>query len=152
MYQPLKGQALNSRPPISSSILDTAGRPYHFRPRSLNHSNLRRATRPSSPQAGQPESRDVEMPATSWDLLCQNPTPGLHFRPVGSQAPQLGPMIRIFNGLPGTVEEHPSLGTTLKVNPGGKESCQIPSYLRAFASQFLPPGIFSLLCLPLPKL
>lgn len=40
MYQPLKGQALNSRPPISSSILDTAGRPYHFRPRSLNQSNL----------------------------------------------------------------------------------------------------------------
>jgi len=40
MYQPLNGQPLNSRPPISSSILDTAGRPYHRRHRSLNQSNL----------------------------------------------------------------------------------------------------------------
>ncbi|TNN35934.1 hypothetical protein EYF80_053904 [Liparis tanakae] len=42
MYQPLKGQQVNSRPPISSSMLETAGRLYHFSSRSLNHSYLER--------------------------------------------------------------------------------------------------------------
>lgn len=45
MYQPLKGQPGNSRPPISISMLETAGRPYHFRSRSLNHSYLVRGNR-----------------------------------------------------------------------------------------------------------
>jgi hypothetical protein len=40
MYQPLKGAAGNSRPPISSSMLDTAGRAYQRRPRAANHSSL----------------------------------------------------------------------------------------------------------------
>lgn len=40
MYQPLKGHAVNSRPPTSRSMLATAGSAYHFRSSSLNHSYL----------------------------------------------------------------------------------------------------------------
>lgn len=40
MYQPLKGHAVNSRPPTSRSMLATAGSAYHFRSNSLNHSYL----------------------------------------------------------------------------------------------------------------
>lgn len=40
IYQPLKGAAGNSRPPISRSMLDTAGRAYQRRPRAANHSSL----------------------------------------------------------------------------------------------------------------
>lgn len=40
MYQPLNGQAVNSRPPISNSILATAGNTYHFKSKSSNQSYL----------------------------------------------------------------------------------------------------------------
>ena len=40
MYHPLKGIAVNSMPPQSSSIMLTAGTAYHFNPSSSNHGNL----------------------------------------------------------------------------------------------------------------
>lgn len=70
MYQPLKGQAENSKPPISRSMLETAGKPYHFRPRSLNHSNLpgynrvRQPARPPLPDAGRGMEEVTLLPAT----------------------------------------------------------------------------------------
>ena len=41
MYQPLKGAAVNSRPPQSNIMLDTPGTAYHSKPMSLNHSYLK---------------------------------------------------------------------------------------------------------------
>lgn len=60
MYQPLKGAAGNSRPPTSSSMLDTAGRAYQRRPRAANHSSLGASglgQGPTEPLPGAP-SRD----------------------------------------------------------------------------------------------
>ena len=39
-HQPLNGAAGYSTPPQSKSMLDTAGKLYHFRPRSSNQGNL----------------------------------------------------------------------------------------------------------------
>ena len=42
MYHPLKGMPGNSSPPQSNSMPETAGRAYHFKPKSKNQSYLER--------------------------------------------------------------------------------------------------------------
>lgn len=77
MYQPLKGAAGNSRPPISSSMLDTAGRAYQRRPRAANHSSLRapacgqvsREALPARHPHGSPLSHLTRSPSCSRGVL-----------------------------------------------------------------------------------
>lgn len=84
MYQPLKGAAGNSRPPISSSMLDTAGRAYQRRPRAANHSSLgaaggggrgsgSRGAWPALPPPGSP------LPDLTQSLLCSRRVLQRHF-------------------------------------------------------------------------
>lgn len=123
MYQPLKGAAGNSSPPISSSMLETAGSAYQRSPSSANHASLRGAFRwdtqqPQFPPAGahppsqpppqrehpQPHSREGR-PAGSGSLGALGAQP--HSRGVleGHLEDQLGWEGEELGGLLGALQQ-----------------------------------------------
>lgn len=84
-YQPLKGAAGNCSPPISSSMLATAGSAYQRNPSSVNHSSLRRARHamshtswgawlPASLHSKSPQGPRARAPSSS-PRPCVDPAP-----------------------------------------------------------------------------